>query len=540
MNMAIIHQKDKRSGITYAYESISYWDKEKKQSRAKRKLIGRVDEATGEIVPTDGRNRKAKQLKKETITMQEALPTELPARYFYGATYLLDQIGNDLGIVQDLKQIFPDNYKQILSIVYYLILEEHNPLQRFDRWGKLHKHPFGKNIPSQRSSELFSSITEGQRQKFFYLQGKRRSDKEYWFYDTTSISSYSQTLRQVQYGHNKEDDRLPQFNLALVYGEESSLPFYYRKLAGNIPDTKTLKSLLEDLFETLELDELKLIMDRGFFTVENINTLFQAEMTFLIAGKMSLNYFKDNLEPIYHHFRNFEHYHDGYELYHHTITTSWSYEEKQSDTNERITQKKNVYVHYYYNIDQAAEQEKSFDQKLMTWKQALEAGKRTSSHERNYKKYFDVNTDEENGTVVTVKPDMIQKAKKYFGYFCLMSNEAMDAVTALERYRNKDQVEKAFGNLKERLNFRRALVSSETSLDGKLFIEFIALIYLSHIKKRMEMAGLFKEYTLQGALDQLDVIESYESRDGQMRVGEILEKQKRLYNAFGIASPTSL
>ncbi|HID28860.1 MAG TPA: N-acetyl sugar amidotransferase, partial [Desulfobacterales bacterium] len=29
---AIIHQTDKRSGITYAYESISYWDKEKKQA----------------------------------------------------------------------------------------------------------------------------------------------------------------------------------------------------------------------------------------------------------------------------------------------------------------------------------------------------------------------------------------------------------------------------------------------------------------------------------------------------------------------------
>ena len=36
--MAIINQFDKRSGITYVYESISYWDKEKKQPRAKRTL----------------------------------------------------------------------------------------------------------------------------------------------------------------------------------------------------------------------------------------------------------------------------------------------------------------------------------------------------------------------------------------------------------------------------------------------------------------------------------------------------------------------
>lgn len=64
--MAIIHQHDKRSGITYAYESHSYWDKEKQMTRAKRKLIGRVDPETGEIVPTDGRNRKGKaKAKKE-------------------------------------------------------------------------------------------------------------------------------------------------------------------------------------------------------------------------------------------------------------------------------------------------------------------------------------------------------------------------------------------------------------------------------------------------------------------------------------------
>ena len=48
--MAIIKQYNKRTGLTYAYESYYYWDKEKKQSRAKRKVIGRVDPETGEDV----------------------------------------------------------------------------------------------------------------------------------------------------------------------------------------------------------------------------------------------------------------------------------------------------------------------------------------------------------------------------------------------------------------------------------------------------------------------------------------------------------
>ena len=48
----IVYQTDKKTGIKYAYESFSYWDKEKKQPRSTRKYLGRVDEETGEIVPT--------------------------------------------------------------------------------------------------------------------------------------------------------------------------------------------------------------------------------------------------------------------------------------------------------------------------------------------------------------------------------------------------------------------------------------------------------------------------------------------------------
>ena len=56
--MGIIYQTDKRSGITYAYENQSFWDPDLKRSKSKRKLIGRVDPKTKEILPTDGRCRK--------------------------------------------------------------------------------------------------------------------------------------------------------------------------------------------------------------------------------------------------------------------------------------------------------------------------------------------------------------------------------------------------------------------------------------------------------------------------------------------------
>lgn len=536
---SIVHQTDKRSGLTYAYESTSYWDKEKKQSRAKRTLIGRVHPETKEIMATDGRCRSKKKASKVSSVKKGRPPSTATSRVFYGATYLFDTIGEKLGITRDLKQCFPELYQQILSIVYYLLLEDKTPLYRFEKWGLLHKHPYGQTITSQRSSELFASITEEAKQAFFRLQGKRRLEKEYWAYDITSISSYSEKLRQVQYGYNKEGDTLPQLNLALVFGEKSQLPFYYRKLAGNLPDSKTVRLLLKNL-STLGFSKVKLVMDKGFYSAANINTLFKEHLKFLISPKMSLAFVKKELESIYDQFRSFESFNEDYELYSHTIQTTWPYQQKRPSKKGKTSSPRRLYIHYYYNIDQAAEDEKAFDRKIMSLRQELLTGNRKTEHEKLYAQYFMLHTTPKRGTKVIVREEEVKKAKRYYGFFALMTNQAMGAIDALEIYRNKDVVEKAFGNLKERLNMRRTLVSSEQSLDGKLFVEFVALIYLSYIKKKMQEGGLFKTYSIQTLFDKLDIIERFESPGKAPYVGEMLNKQKDIYNRLGVNPPSSL
>nr|WP_291957094.1 IS1634 family transposase [Mahella sp.] len=355
----------------------------------------------------------------------------------------------------------------------------------------------------------------------------------------TSISSSSELLRQVQYGKNKEDDKLPQINLALVFGEDSNLPFYYRKLAGNRRDSKTVKNLLADL-DILGFPKVKLVMDRGFYSEDNINGLYKEHLKFLISVKTSLNFVKKELDAIYDDFRTFENYSEKYELYSHTIQTEWEYKQERPYKGDVIEDSRRIYIHLYYNIDKAAEDEENFDRNLIAMRHELESDKRIPEHEKQYAKYFITKTTPKRGTKVIVKEDAVKKAKRYYGFFALITNETMDSITALEIYRNKDVVEKAFGNLKERLNMRRTLVSSEQSLDGKLFVEFIALIYLSYIKKQMQDHDLFKSYTLQGVLDKLDVIECFESPGRELRIGELLEKQKELYIKLGVTPPTSL
>lgn len=62
--MAIIKQYHKDTDTTYVYESVSYWDAEKGQSRSKRRVIGKLDPVTGEIIPT-GKRGRTKQEKSE-------------------------------------------------------------------------------------------------------------------------------------------------------------------------------------------------------------------------------------------------------------------------------------------------------------------------------------------------------------------------------------------------------------------------------------------------------------------------------------------
>jgi|LSQX01.1.fsa_nt_gb transposase len=536
--MSLVKQLDKRSGLTYVYESKSYWNKEKQQSRSKRTLVGRLDPLTGEIVPTDGRGRRRGN--KETLEKSKTgpVPATHAERLFYGATYLFDQIGEITGVKEDLKTCFPTIYKQILSLAYYLILEDQNPLFRFKKWGMLHHHPHGKDIPSQRSSEIFSAITEEAKMQFFRLQGKRRAEKEYWAYDSTSISSCSKLLRKVRCGKNRDGDRLPQINLLLLFGETSGLPFYYRSLAGNIPDVKTVKHLISQL-DVLGYEKVKLVMDRGYYSADNINALCKAHLKFLCSTSTVLSFVKSFINEVGLAKDEYTYYDSNLELYVFSKTIAWDYEEKRPYKGDVIKRGKRMYLHLYFNPEQQVEDAKVFNKKLTQLKDEILSGRRLPENEKDYAKYFEIKETPKRGVSLSVKEEAVRAAKERFGFFALLSNDVKDPVVALELYRTRDVVEKAFWNIKERLNLRRTLVSSESSLEGKLFVEFIALIYLSYIKKKMEEKKMFGKYTMHEMLDELDVIECFKEPGKGLRTGEVLKKQEQIYLDLGVKPLTA-
>lgn len=101
--MAIIDVYNKQRNVTYVYDSESYWDKDLKQPRSHRKLIGKRDPVTNEIIPTGRRGRK----KSASTDEKPAAPSDTESR---------EQLEDALRLIQE-KDAQILNLRQELSAV---------------------------------------------------------------------------------------------------------------------------------------------------------------------------------------------------------------------------------------------------------------------------------------------------------------------------------------------------------------------------------------------------------------------------------------
>ncbi|GAB6277471.1 MAG: hypothetical protein SAMD01599839_20110 [Rectinema sp.] len=104
-------------------------------------------------------------------------------------------------------------------------------------------------------------------------------------------------------------------------------------------------------------------------------------------------------------------------------------------------------------------------------------------------------------------------------------------------YRLKDRVEKAYNNLKDRLQMRRTVCSKDENFSGKVFVQFVALMVLSHLRKVMANKNLFTSFSYRQLLDEVDVIEYFEYAGQHGHWGEITVKQGLILRAFDVNLP---
>ena len=270
-----VNHVNKKTGTTYVYESVSVWDKEKQQSRSKQVCIGKIDSSTGEFIPS-----RRLQIETPVAAVQKAGPS-IATVAVVGPSLILDALSERLGIAKILKSVFPDFHAQILTMAYYLSAHG-GPLSQCAPWTKTHEHPSATPLEGQRISEILGKISTGAKQAFMSAWMAKILEDDFLCYDITSVSSYSELNEYIRYGHNRDRERLPQLNLAMLFGQKSRLPVYYHRIPGNITDVQTVHNLLET-FTRLEIKNLHYILDRGFYSKKNVDELLERRDHFTIS-----------------------------------------------------------------------------------------------------------------------------------------------------------------------------------------------------------------------------------------------------------------
>lgn len=518
---SLTQHHNKKTGVTYVYSVESYWDKEKKAPRNRQICIGKLDKATGEVIPT--------KRKHKVIERAEAVPGVSASVRIAGPFMLLEKLAEETGLVGLVRRCFPEHHEMMMSLVHFIV-HKGLPLSRSETWSTGHLHPMGGLLASQRISELLLKITEDDRQRFLSLWLTKMAENDYLCYDITSISSYSRGNEYIKFGYNRDGDSLPQINLAMLFGQKSRLPAYYRRMQGNISDVATLKTTVKSL-GFLGAGPMHLILDRGFYSESNIDNLFDKRYHFTIAVRSGLKWVKEAIDLYYESIASPENYrqiNDSEALYAVTSLRSWG------------QNKRRCYLHVYYNAQQAAEEFDRFTRELLTYKQEVESGSRNKNHEEYYARFLQIRDTPKRGLRVTFKEDEIQEhRKRYAGFFCILSNKVKDPMDALRIYREKDVVENSFDDLKNGLDMKRLRIHSATAMDSRLFLQFLALILICRIRNTTREDRILRNLTVREVMEEMETLAkiTYSNRYGQVYT-ETSPIQRNIMDAFKLTLPT--
>lgn len=164
------------------------------------------------------------------------------------------------------------------------------------------------------------------------------------------------------------------------------------------------------------------------------------------------------------------------------------------------------------------------------------AGRHVKEHASYYDKFFLIHKTPVRGIRVDYNEEAISRHKRnHIGWFVLVSNRIKDKTKALEVYRNKDAVEKCFDDLKNDLDMKRLRIHSAAAMEGRIFIQFIALLLTTRLKQVMNEAGWYKNHDLQKVISEMKTVRSVSINGTRKKyTTELTPFQKDIYELYGL------
>ncbi|MGO4995531.1 hypothetical protein ACTQ5F_11025 [Jeotgalibaca porci] len=129
---------------------------------------------------------------------------------------------------------------------------------------------------------------------------------------------------------------------------------------------------------------MKVVIDRGFYSRENINACFKHHQKFLIVVSTRLKMVREGIAAVKDSLPIWSHYLRQYETYGIAHPFEWDYEEKRRYKGDTLSAKRWAYLLIYYNPDKVAQEESRFNQHMTDFHQDLVDGTKHSYWEKEY------------------------------------------------------------------------------------------------------------------------------------------------------------
>jgi len=484
----------KIGNATYAYEVKAYWDPKLGKPRQKTRYLGKVVD------------EKKKKIEKVLYTKhREKQILDL------GDVHLLSHVYRNSGLEKIIDASFPRHSFFIKTFVFNRIIYP-LPLKSLYYWAStnaLKEEGDISRLTSQNITDMLAEIGEEGGMKGFlqrYLEEYASAAPTILMDLTAMPTLISSMLSDWGYADSGIDHKI---GLLLVSDKDARLPLFFKLVPGNWTGVSLLDETMDEL-RAYKVSGPFLVLDRGFFSADNLVKVKNREMGFIIGLPATTTFFDTLVEKVIPMIR----------VPSNAFMLNGNY---HFGSVERVKVKTvPLYAYVILNPERKTREEKELYSEILGRVAYLEGRKRKMKVAGRFVEY-------KYGRA-RMKDEEIERKLRRNGVMILLSTKKMDCAEALELYYSRDIIEKNFRYFKSDLNLLPARVHREDGIRAYVLLMFISLYLLLQLKKVKLPMSLAEGFLL------LRMVKRKIYDDGSVVVG-VGKEQKEIFEKFGCIMP---
>jgi len=479
----------KPNGSIYVFERTTWYDRDTKKTRSRRKLLGIKDPETGELRKTrprkDNTETNTGEANVNGIKKENAMISIL--------SYLSDLSGVTKEVTAATRGDRGTREK-ILTLAWYVFATEGRSWTRAENWTRLFQNELPYNygpITEDIYQDLFHDI--GKRQKIKWSIFKNRANQmgedELLALDSSTISTTTKTIHNAQKAKDKDGIIKQVYKVVYIYSITARQLLAYDVIPGNITDCSTVDTALTHLDVLGLSSNIEVVQDNGYATDEDIGEYLHRKRHFVTRLEPNRKWIREEVLKAIKDIRDGDeqtsviHCDPSFGGKTVSMVHAFPYKRKYGSSKKDMKAgdidyvKARVNVFIYYSTKKKGEDDEKFRIQFEQVREDVMNGAFLNKEGKVFLEKYCVTSLDEDGTITNVSLDIkaYQEQLKYHGLLVIITDKERDIESALIKFRSRETIEEGIEGHKGHTGGDTSKPGmTDESLDGELLVEFLA------------------------------------------------------------------